>query len=258
MNEETNYPIDLIDQAEGKNSPIAAELERAGRSLRVFASYDELAASENTSKRPVLVWSVQKINNEALAKLGKAKAARPGRLLVCAVPGFRETKRLRLLEAGADEVLPTEAGGLESLGGLLVCYTPAREPEKVTAAEPAAKGETDTAAAPGQMFFQLGEGELSNALQFLCMSPRVGRLDITFSENGEKGKIYLSGQTVVHVTQGDLKGVQAMAAIIGMPGQRKAVFYEGEKAPEETNSQPLSQFLLEASVMADEIRAGNM
>ena len=106
----------------------------------------------------------------------------------------------------------------------------------------------------GQMFFELDQGELSNALQFLCMSPRIGRLEVQF-EDGDTAQLYLADQTVVHVVADDAQGTQAMASIIRHTGKRRAVFYEGEEPPEKSSAQPLSQFLLEASVMADELSA---
>jgi hypothetical protein len=107
--------------------------------------------------------------------------------------------------------------------------------------------------AASEMYFQLHVGELSNALQFLCMTSRCGQLSLSLPD-GSKGHIFIDNNTVTHAEFGELKDVEAIAAMLAH-GNIEARFFDGGRAPEVTNARSVSQLLIEASVMADEAMA---
>lgn len=246
--------IDLLDQTGADNREIGAELEAAGFKVHHVKNARELKHTRQEDVMPILAFLLGSINNQVLDLTHHAKSNQLGRLVVCGTSRHREPKRLRLLESGADEVVPLNQVP-KAIRDLVPLYTPGRS--TTAQSQRTAQTETTTKAQAlqeksGQMFLQLAQGELSNALQFLCMSPRTGKLEISFEGDSEKALIFLAGQTVVHVTAHEKEGVQAMANIMQQPGQREVAFYEGEEAPAQTNDKPLSQFLLQASVMADD------
>lgn len=153
----------------------------------------------------------------------------------------REVLRLRCLEQGLDEcvgrdkLLPTIA----FLANLL--------PSPSTKASSSSASEKKST---GQMYFQLNGDELSNALQFLCMTSRDGRLTLKF-ESGDSGAIFIGEGTVTHSEFGDSEGIPAIARML-RSGAMEARFFDGLNAPKITNKAPISGVLIEASVMADE------
>jgi len=102
----------------------------------------------------------------------------------------------------------------------------------------------------GQMYFQLNGDELSNALQFLCMTSREGRLSLRF-DSGQSGAIYLDSNTLSHAEFDELEGVEALARML-RGGAMEARFFEGREPARRSNSRGISQVLIEASVLADE------
>ena len=104
------------------------------------------------------------------------------------------------------------------------------------------------------MYLKLKDGELSNALQFLCMSSRKGELSLTF-ESGKTGNLFLSDNSVVHAQFEAGTGVKAVALMLSQGGA-ETIFHEGRPVPTRSIELPISQLLLEAAVMSDEVRAG--
>ncbi len=104
------------------------------------------------------------------------------------------------------------------------------------------------------MYLKLKKGELSNTIQFLCMTGRKGELALQFP-NGKRAALYLDNKTVVHAQFGNHTGLDALAHML-QQGDADATFYEGKDMPEKTIDMPVSQLLLEASVRSDEMAAG--
>ena len=111
--------------------------------------------------------------------------------------------------------------------------------------------ETETEQVSEAMFLRLKGDELSNALQFLCMTSRRGHLAMTF-EDGRKGDIYLGEGTIKHAEIEGKSGLEAVALMLRESGS-EVRFFEGRRWPRETLGQSVSQILIEASVMGDEM-----
>ena len=111
--------------------------------------------------------------------------------------------------------------------------------------------ETETEEVSEAMFLRLKGDELSNALQFLCMTSRRGHLALTF-EDGRTGDIYLGEGTIKHAEIGGKSGIEAVALMLRESGS-EVRFFEGRRWPCETLGQGVSQILIEASVMGDEM-----
>lgn len=170
------------------------------------------------------------------------KEGLPGTPVVVSTRHFREVYRLRFMELGADELVPEE-DAVELLKQIA-----ARLPVTI---EEAQKPEEEEDNPKSEMFFRLKPGDLSNALQFLCMSSRVGRLEFRF-EGGRKAELYMADNTVVTARFGESRGTRALALMLSA-GESEARFFADEKAPEVDNDRPISQLLLESAVLADEM-----
>lgn len=152
----------------------------------------------------------------------------------------RDVLRLRCIEKGLDECLPRNklVPGVLFLAKLLP--PPESPPTPVSA--PGTSSE--------QMFLRLNGDELSNALQFLCMTSREGRLTLTF-ESGKSGVVFTGDKTVTHAEFDEHEGIPAIARML-KNGDMEARFFDGLKPPRVTNETPISNVLIEASVLADE------
>jgi hypothetical protein len=106
------------------------------------------------------------------------------------------------------------------------------------------------------MFFKLQAGELSSALQFLCMTGRQGLLDLNF-DGDDKGVMYLDDGTVVHAEFQGITGLDAMAMMVSA-GEADAKFIADRKADSSSLEMPISQLLLEATVRGDELRSAGL
>lgn len=106
----------------------------------------------------------------------------------------------------------------------------------------------------GVMYLKLASGELANAIQFLCMSPRTGELRLDCPKSKARGSLYLKGGAVVHATFADKHGVPAFSLLLGEP-EIEARFLEGRRPPAQTIDMSTDNLLLEASVLADEMLA---
>jgi DNA-binding response OmpR family regulator len=162
-------------------------------------------------------------------------AASTVKTLFAYVPGDQEAGRLRLLENGADDVV-TGPAWLTELRTVV------------------AGGRADSqAAGQQQMFFKLKTGELGNVLQFLNFSARNGRLDITFANDHGGGHLYLAQGEVIHAECAGLTGMEAIAEMLGQ-GDAEGQFFETSALPPPEMALPLSQVMIEATVLADENR----
>lgn len=119
---------------------------------------------------------------------------------------------------------------------------------EVDARQKATSGKTAEA-----MYFQLKHDELSNALQFLCMTSREGEFELKFADNEGEGKLYLGQGTVIHAGFGPHSGVEAVARML-KAGAADAWFFEGRAAPGRDLDMPISSLLINASVMGDELK----
>lgn len=104
------------------------------------------------------------------------------------------------------------------------------------------------------MYLKLKDGELSNAIQFLCMTGRKGELTLQFAK-GKRATVFLAGKTVVDARIGEYSGLDALAHML-LQGNADATFYDGREPSRKTVDMPVSQVLLEASVRSDEMAAG--
>jgi hypothetical protein len=118
--------------------------------------------------------------------------------------------------------------------------------------------ETSSWSAACAFAFKLRRGELGNAIQFLTMAGREGRLDVRLAAESEiKGTIHLEHGTVVQVTYLEDEGVEALARML-VQDNLTAGFVDGVSVDGPQMSMSTDQLLIEAAVRADEIavRAG--
>ncbi|MDT8389765.1 MAG: DUF4388 domain-containing protein [Lentisphaeria bacterium] len=176
----------------------------------------------------------------ALSEAISLKERYPSLPVVLYAEKVREVSRLRCLEQGLDECVTRDqfVSTVTALARLLPPASP-----KLSSSGVESKSTS-------QMYFQLNGDELSNALQFLCMTSRDGRLKLKF-ESGGSGSVFIGGGTVIHAEFGDDEGIPAIARML-RSGAMEARFFDGSKAPKVTNTAPISGVLIEASVMADE------
>ena len=237
----------LIDDKPERGERIRQSLEQAKIHLPFvqIARVAEFMSRSDGAKPAIILQACDSLSSEYLAAVRQIKQKVPDVPLLVYTEKFREITRLRSLELGADELVPEE-----TLPKDIILFLP----EAAGGTSGTAQGTAEAAAAEtkGQMYFQLNGNDLSNALQFLCMTSRMGQLMLTF-DSEEKGSIFLDRNTVIHAEFGKATGVQALAMMLGQ-GQTEALFLDGKGPPQITNDRTLSQILIEASVMADELR----
>ncbi|MDT8391647.1 MAG: DUF4388 domain-containing protein [Lentisphaeria bacterium] len=102
------------------------------------------------------------------------------------------------------------------------------------------------------MFLKLNDDELSNALQFLCMTSRAGEVELSFDNDAGQAVLHLGDGTVLFARYGEHTGLEAIARML-KAGAAEVSFYEGRVAPEKNIDMPISGILLNASVMSDEM-----
>ncbi len=101
------------------------------------------------------------------------------------------------------------------------------------------------------MHLKLKDDELSNALQFLCMTSREGELTLAFP-NGRSGQLFLAEGSVTFAKFGDTTGLEAVARLL-KEGAAEASFFEGRDGPPPNLDMPISSLLINATVMGDEL-----
>ncbi len=184
--------------------------------------------------------AVGDLDGVALKLVRQAREAAGGLPLIVYAERFREVTRLRYLEMGADDFVPAEAVA-ETVGEFL----------RLMPDRPLMPAVPELPEGERQMYFQLQYGELSNALQFLCMTSRTGELVLSFGSD-DTGQIFLADNTIVHARYGEYQGSEAVARMLGKP-QVEAQFFQDRDAPQVSCQGSISQFLIESSVLADEL-----
>lgn len=237
----------IVDEKTDRGERIRKTIQTAKHQVQV-ACVDRAAAAlpGNGEEAPaLLLYACDSLSNDYFAALKQMKQQLPSCPLLVYTEKFREITRLRTLELGADDLVPEE-----TLLKDLDAYLPVDAGGK--SGLEAAEADGENAEGKGRMYFQLNSGELMNALQFLCMTSRVGQLVLTF-DSEDKGSIFLNRNTVIHAEFGASTGIEALAKMLGQ-GQTEALFFDGNEPEKVTNERPLSQVLIEASVMADEMK----
>ena len=193
----------------------------------------------------IVICACHSLTLAALDFLRRLREALPDVPVVFYTDRFREVTRLRCLEQGAEEFVPRDGvvQTVQEIIGLL------RAAGRIAGEA----GGAEAVPALGQMYFQLNEGELSNALQFLCMTSRTGQLVLRFP-SGPEGTVFLDHNTIVDAEYGGKTGVEAIARMLASGGM-EARFFEGVVLPGANAGASVSQILIEASVMADELTA---
>ena len=237
-------PILIWDDDREAAGLLAEKLVTAGLDGTVCDNVEQLIAAASGATVTVIACCCNTFTLASLDLLRRFKHDLPEAPVVFYTDRFREVTRLRCLEHGADEFVPRD-GLVQTIQEIIELLRGAGR----LAVEPEALEVPDK----GQMYFQLNEGELSNALQFLCMTSRTGQLVLHFAA-GAEGTVYLDRNTIVRA---EYAGKTAVAAIAGMlaAGRMEARFFEGVAAPVTDPGGSISQILIEASVMADESKA---
>ncbi|OPZ30577.1 MAG: hypothetical protein BWZ02_00691 [Lentisphaerae bacterium ADurb.BinA184] len=172
--------------------------------------------------------------------------------LVLKVYGYYRTGQQAIAEHRRRQRQDRARKLMEQFGGKLSTATQEALLEFQAQPEPAEEVEPDTVTEA--MYLQLKGDELSNALQFLCMTSRRGHLALAFPD-GRTGDLYLGNGTIQHAETGGKAGIEAVAMMLREPAV-EARFFEGRRWPRQTLGQAASQILIEASVMGDEMAAG--
>lgn len=239
-----NVRVLITGGARADNESLRTEL--TGRGLQTTISEDRKTLDDllrKGGKASIVVASCQPSLANALALAEDLKRERPYLPVVIYDDTVREVSRLRCVEQGLDEFVSRDEVAEMVVSFARLAATRATD---ATLADMKASPEEKQ----GEMYFQLNSDELSNALQFLCMSSRQGRLSLKF-ESGSSGAIFLDGGTLSHAEYENLEGIEAVARML-RGGAMEARFFEGRKASKQTNSRPISQVLIEAAVIADE------
>jgi DNA-binding response OmpR family regulator len=232
--------IILVDAQAERRRKLTESLASAKVKLTPAETVEQAVDAARGSPADLLLHACD--NLAALPSIRRLKLSLPGCPLLVYTENFREITRLRTMEIGADEMVQIEVLGREIEPFL---------PPLTTGTEKG--GPAAPASTKGQMYLQLNAGEISNALQFLCMTSRHGQLVLTFGDE-TKGVVFLKGNTIVHAEYRGKSGTEAIALMLSQ-GETEALFLEGMDAQTETIQMPLSQILLEASVLADELSA---
>lgn len=228
----------VIDSDSRRLQETAAALRQSGAEMQTVATPAEAEPLLNSQSPPDMVVVAAPPDGmtgiaEFCARLKTASSTAAA--LFAYVPGDHEAGRLRLLENGADEAV-TGSAWLTELRTLVI------------------GGRTNSpAAGQQQMFFKLKTGELGNVLQFLNFSARNGRLNIAFANDHGGGQLYLAQGEVIHAECAGLTGMDAIAEMLGQ-GDAEGQFFETSSLPSPEMALPLSQVMIEATVLADENR----
>lgn len=240
----TKAVIILVDPKAERRGKMESLLQSDRAALQCVGTLDEAVSLARRSPPNLFLHACDSIAE--LPAIRRLKMSMPHCPLVAYTESFREITRLRSMEIGADEMVQ-----IEILPQEIIPFLPGGLEAAAQGEQPSAG--SATTAAKGQMYLQLNVGELSNALQFLCMASRHGQLVLTFG-NETKGNAFLKGGSITHAEYQGKKGIEAMALMLSQ-GETEALFMEGKEAAEQTLQLPISQILLEASVMADELGA---
>jgi DNA-binding response OmpR family regulator len=235
----------LLDQQSPQGELLQKGLTGAGFEIVCCAVAEELVKQAQDDGVSLVFCAFERVTAAALAQVKLIKLALTRLPVLVCCERFEEVIRLRFMEVGAEDLIPPEAA-VQVARETLESLSQSDEPS-------AAKTVQLRRPAASEMYFQLHVGELSNALQFLCMTSRTGQLLLSLPD-GRKGHIFIDNNTVTHAEFGDSKDVDAIAGLLAH-GNIEARFFDGGKAPEVTSAKSVSQLLIEASVTADEALA---
>ncbi len=243
---DTPIEIIIVDDNREQARQIADALTRSGARVTVRDEPAALMLDVDRQLPDLVLYDCPALTGSFLKSLKYMKLKILRTPVLVYTDRFREITRVRSIEMGADDVVAIE-GLMQGVEGICEVLKPRLRGD--------AGGSTaGRATVRGQMYLRLNAGELSNALQFLCAGGRVGQLVLTFPDE-EKAHVFLDSNTVVHVEFRGRTGLDAMALIISNPREVEAHFHVGNRPAQVTNDRPISQFLIEASVQADEMNA---
>ncbi|MFA5203266.1 MAG: DUF4388 domain-containing protein [Lentisphaeria bacterium] len=208
--------------------------ETEAQGVATFAEAHPLLEAP-TPPEPVVLGVTAAGLSEAAAFCAQSSTGASPRTVLAYLPGDDEAGRLRLLENGAETAVTGAAWMTELRAAVL------------------GGGTAGAAPAEQQMFFKLKTGELGNVLQFLNFSGRNGRLDITFPGNRDAGHLFISQGEVIQAEYAGLGALEAIAQMLGQ-GDAEGQFFETTALPAPELLLPLSQLMIEATVLADENR----
>jgi CheY-like chemotaxis protein len=238
----------VLIEADGRSAQHRAKGLRAA-GFRVSAHRDASALNGAAAgDAPCLVLcACATYSPDGVELLRGVRAACPAIPVILFAERFREVSRLRYMEQGAFDVIPAKAL-LETVRGTV---------DRLVAAQPATAKAVAAEEPPqnGQMYFRLTPGEVGNAIQFLCGTSRAGELLLTFP-SGTRGRVFIARDTIVHAEFDGADGVDALARMLTF-AEMELRFFEGREAPAETiGGRSVSQVLVEASFLADELKTG--
>ncbi len=228
----------VIDSDSRRLQETAAALRQTGAKTQTIATAAEAESLLNGQSPPdviVVAGTPDAMTGMADFCARLKTTASTAKTIFAYVPGDHEAGRLRLLENGADDAVTGSAWLTE----LRTVVTGGRIDSPTTGQQP--------------MFFKLKTGELGNVLQFLNFSARNGRLDLTFANDHGGGHLYLAQGEVIHAECGGLADLEALAEMLGQ-GDAEGQFFETSTLPPPEMTLPLSQVMIEATVLADENR----
>lgn len=234
----------LVGGTTDENETLAASFANAGLACIVCRDGSALADSlKAEGQAGVVVCSCKPSLAHALEMAAELKHERPYLPVMLYDESVHEVSRLRCIEHGMDDFVSRD-----ELVEATRVYADLLGKASTDATFEDMKATPE--AMQGQMYFQLNGDELSNALQFLCMTSREGRLSLKFA-SGRSGAVFLHAGTVSHAEFEDIEGLDALAKML-RGGAMEARFFTGRSPAKQTNSRPISQVLIEASVLADE------
>jgi len=185
MATQTQDIILVIDDRDRESIPVLDQINAEGHDFKVLNTppQSETEQKQVESANAVLCFTPS-IEHRTTAWLNQHKSRNPQHLCLCYTNRFRETKRLRFLEAGADDLID------ESENDQLLTFirkNVARDIDKTTSKQPSSKYEkVSLNFENATMHFELEKGEISNVLQFLATTPRHGMLRIVFPDEANK------------------------------------------------------------------------
>lgn len=251
------HSIWIVSSDERWVEQISKRLGTMHLGARKFASATAAADHLEQGEQPSLILLQGDHNwQETLAACGRLVDSQTFRPILVVDSECDPAVRLRFLEKGADECVPPPQLVPRMSAYLLRTLSQGTPAHRAPAQAVATKTEPPTPSRDDQshMYMRLGPGELSDALQFLTMSPRTGELRLRFIKDGAEGHVFLKDGDVVHVEFKGHTGTEAFARML-LHGDGEARFHADEEAVERTVRKSVSQLLLEAAVSADEMHA---
>ncbi|MCK5802382.1 MAG: DUF4388 domain-containing protein [Lentisphaeria bacterium] len=123
--------------------------------------------------------------------------------------------------------------------------------------EQALVDEDETPSVPDEVafFLRLKEDELGNALQFMALTGRVGQMEFRSPDGEKAGSVFVEHGRIVHAECDGHEAVKALATLFNK-GALEGCFTDGAIPAKKTITLKTDQLLIEAAVMADEVRSG--